>query len=246
MSESTINKLLSSMFKINNKAYHLTAIFLTTAIIILSGQKLSIASVYTTEKTNNNQQTQKEATLAFDDLMPKQQPPVQDLQKYLLTERESINSSFGGLMPNLKRAVKDFQKHLGIEVEQLTQVVLRLGERRVYVYEGEQEIASYPVAVGKPGWETPTGEFEVIQLVENPQWQNPWTGEVMPAGPNTALGLRWIGFWTDGRDTIGFHGTPTVESIGYAASHGCVRMRNEDVIALFEKVQMGTTVVVEP
>ncbi|MDY7005702.1 MAG: L,D-transpeptidase [Cyanobacteriota bacterium] len=178
--------------------------------------------------------------------MPKRQPPVQDLQKYLLTERESVNPSFGGLMPRLKRAVKDFQKHLGVEAQQLTQVVLRLGERRVYVYEGEQEIASYPVAVGKPGWETPTGEFEVIQLVENPQWQNPWTGEVMPAGPNTALGLRWIGFWTDGKDTIGFHGTPTVESIGYAASHGCVRMRNEDVIALFEKVQVGTTVVVEP
>ncbi|NEQ76631.1 MAG: L,D-transpeptidase [Okeania sp. SIO2C9] len=249
MIESTINKWLSSMLKINKGAYNLTAIFLSTAIIILSGQKLSIASVYTAEKTNNNQQIQKEAHLAFDDLMPKRQPPVQDLQKYLLTEGESVNPSFGGLMPNLKRAVKDFQKYLGIErieVEKLIQVVLRLGERRVYVYEGEQEIASYPVAVGKPGWETPTGEFKVIQLVENPQWQNPWTGEVMPAGPNTALGLRWIGFWTDGRDTIGFHGTPTVESIGYAASHGCVRMRNEDVIALFEKVQVGTTVVVEP
>lgn len=217
MSESTTNKWLSPIFKINKGAYNLTAIFLTTAIIILSGQKLSIASIDT---TNNNGQIEKEVTLPF-----------------------------GGLMPRLKRAVKDFQKDLGIEiieVEKLTQVVLRLGERRVYVYEGEEEIASYPVAVGKPGWETPTGEFEVIQLVENPQWQNPWTGEVMPAGPNTALGLRWIGFWTDGKDTIGFHGTPTVESIGYAASHGCVRMRNEDVIALFEKVQVGTTVVVEP
>ncbi len=155
------------------------------------------------------------------------------------------NVPFGGLMPPIKRAVKDFQKYLGIEMEQSIQVVLRLGERRVYVYEGDQELASYPVAIGKPGWETPTGKFEVIQLVENPQWQNPWTGEVMPAGPNTALGLRWIGFWTDGKDTIGFHGTPTVESIGYAASHGCVRMRNEDVVALFEKLQVGTPVIVE-
>ncbi|NET17200.1 MAG: L,D-transpeptidase, partial [Okeania sp. SIO1H6] len=79
MIESTTNKCLSPMLKINKGAYNLTAIFLTTAIIILSGQKLSIASVYTTETTNNNQQTQKEANLAFDDLTPKWQPPVQDL-----------------------------------------------------------------------------------------------------------------------------------------------------------------------
>jgi len=126
------------------------------------------------------------------------------------------------------------------------QLVLRLAQRRVFVYRNDQQVASYPVAVGKPGWETPTGEFQVIQMVENPTWQNPWTGEVTQPGPNSALGLRWIGFWTDGKDTIGFHGTPTVNSIGSAASHGCVRMRNEDVVALFSQVEMGTIVVVEP
>jgi lipoprotein-anchoring transpeptidase ErfK/SrfK len=125
-------------------------------------------------------------------------------------------------------------------------IVLRLSERRVYLYQGEQELASYPVAVGKPGWETPTGTFEVIMMIENPSWQNPWTGEVRPPGPESALGLRWIGFWSNGKDTIGFHGTPTIESIGQAASHGCVRMHNEDVVALFEQVEMGTTVIVEP
>ncbi len=127
-----------------------------------------------------------------------------------------------------------------------TRLVLRLGERRVYLYQGEQEVASYPVAIGKPGWETPTGTFEIMTMIENPSWQNPWTGEVRPPGENSALGLRWIGFWTNGKDTIGFHGTPTVESIGSAASHGCVRMRNEDVVALYGQVQLGTVVIVEP
>lgn len=125
-------------------------------------------------------------------------------------------------------------------------LVLRLAQRRVFVYRNDQQVASYPVAVGKPGWETPTGEFQIIQMVENPVWENPWTGEVRQAGPDSALGLRWIGFWTDGKDTIGFHGTPTVNSIGRAASHGCVRMRNEDVVALFNQVEMGTVVIVEP
>lgn len=216
MSSSTTSKWLYLVSKVNQGTSQLIALSLTTAIIILLGQHLAVASIPTAE-INNNQETEVEGNLPF-----------------------------GGLLPPLKRAVKNFQKHLGIQTEQLTRVVLRLGERRVYVYQGEQELASYPVAVGKPGWETPTGKFEVIQLVEHPQWQNPWTGEIMPPGPNTALGMRWIGFWTDGKDTIGFHGTPTVESIGYAASHGCVRMRNEDVISLFEKVAVGTPVVVEP
>ncbi|NJK39626.1 MAG: L,D-transpeptidase [Oscillatoriales cyanobacterium RM1_1_9] len=127
-----------------------------------------------------------------------------------------------------------------------TRLILRLGERRVYLYRGNQAIVSYPVAIGKAGWETPTGSFKVIQKIVNPSWQNPWTGEVMSPGPNSALGLRWIGFWTDGKDTIGFHGTPTINSIGRAASHGCVRMRNEDIVALFEQVEMGTLVMVEP
>ena len=131
-------------------------------------------------------------------------------------------------------------------LEQPKRVILRLGQRRVYLYQGEQVIASYPVAVGKAGWETPTGNFKVMQKIENPVWQDPWTGEVRSPGPNTALGLRWIGFWTDGKDAIGFHGTPTVNSIGQAASHGCVRMRNEDVVALFEQVDVGTPVIVEP
>jgi lipoprotein-anchoring transpeptidase ErfK/SrfK len=131
-------------------------------------------------------------------------------------------------------------------LEQPRRLILRLNQRRVYLYQGEQVVASYPVAVGKEGWETPTGSFKIMQKIENPVWQDPWTGEVRSPGPNSALGLRWIGFWTDGKDVIGFHGTPTINSIGQAASHGCVRMRNEDVVALFEQVEVGTPVIVEP
>ena len=125
-------------------------------------------------------------------------------------------------------------------------LVLRLRERRVYVYRGDRVETSYPVAIGKPATPTPTGTYRVFQMVQNPVWKNPWTGQVMRPGPNSALGLRWIGFMERSNGIIGFHGTPTVNSIGRAASNGCVRMRNEHVVELFEKVQMGTTVVVEP
>jgi hypothetical protein len=125
-------------------------------------------------------------------------------------------------------------------------LVLRLEERRVYVYRGEEILASYPVAIGRDDTPTPLGEFTVFQMIENPVWQSPWTGEIRTPGANSALGLRWIGFVRLSNGIVGFHGTPTVSSIGQAASNGCVRMRNEDVLELFEQVQLGTPVLVEP
>lgn len=125
-----------------------------------------------------------------------------------------------------------------------TRLVLSLKERKVYAYQDDKVLASYPVAIGKKGWETPKGNFEVIQMVENPQWRNPWNGRVSAAGPNSPLGLRWIGFWTDGKNYIGFHGTPGEHVMGQAVSHGCVRMRNRDVTALYELVKTGIPVIV--
>jgi lipoprotein-anchoring transpeptidase ErfK/SrfK len=130
--------------------------------------------------------------------------------------------------------------------ERAIQLVIRLSERRVYVYDREQVITSYPIAIGRSGWETPTGEFEVIQMLSNPTWEHPFTGELVPPGAGNPLGSRWIGFWTDGTNYIGFHGTPDAETVGQAASHGCIRMYDQDVQALFEIVQMGTPVVVRP
>jgi len=129
--------------------------------------------------------------------------------------------------------------------EELKRLILNLRDRRVYFYQGDRLIVSYPVAIGRQGWETPTGEFEVIQMVPHPTWQHPFTEEIIPPGPKNPLGVRWIGFWTDGTNFIGFHGTPNEELIGQAVSHGCVRMRNADITALFEQVDVGIPVIVE-
>jgi len=126
-----------------------------------------------------------------------------------------------------------------------TWLKIKLTERRVYVYRNDQVKTSFQIAIGKAGWETPTGRFKVIQMIQNPAWQHPWNGKIFPPGADNPLGLRWIGFWTDGKNVIGFHGTPNERVMGQAVSHGCVRMRNRDVVALFELVQVGTTVVVE-
>ncbi|NES21128.1 MAG: L,D-transpeptidase [Symploca sp. SIO3E6] len=175
---------------------------------------------------NSNEEVSKQTTLhkkLSESLTLQQLPPLGDPSEYL-PDLEIIPES--PLQEN--------------------RLVLKLSERRVYFYQDDQVQASYPVAIGRSGWETPTGSFEVIQMVSYPTWEHPFTGELIPPGADNPLGVRWIGFAVKGENYIGFHGTPNEELIGQAVSHGCVRMRNEDVVSLFEQVEIGTPVMVEP
>ena len=123
---------------------------------------------------------------------------------------------------------------------------LSLSERSLEVSSPNSMTTIYKVAVGQEDWQTPTGEFEVLSKLENPAWQHPLTKEEIPPGPDNPLGTHWIGFWTDGKAQIGFHGTDQEDLIGEAVSHGCVRMRNRDIQELYTKVAVGTQVVVVP
>ena len=142
-------------------------------------------------------------------------------------------------------------------------VVMLRGSRRVFFLDNGNLRNAFPVAVGMPGWETPTGRFEVLQKIPNPVWVHPVSGErVEEQGPDNPLGSHWIAFHRDclGRDahdgeawitikgctTTGFHGTPHRWTVGRAVSHGCVRLYNEDVSALYRQVSLGTQVTVLP
>lgn len=140
----------------------------------------------------------------------------------------------------------DFEQYTPEPETRATHLVLSISQRRVFAYQYDTVLGSFPVAVGKASTPTPTGEFTVFEMIEDPAWQNPWTGEIRQPGADSALGVRWIGFAEMPNGVIGFHGTPTVSSIGQAASNGCVRLRNEDVLALYALVEVGTPVRVEP
>lgn len=129
--------------------------------------------------------------------------------------------------------------------QQATRVVVDLSDRRVYVHKNDTTIASYPVAIGQAGWETPQGDFSVMYMQENPIWRHPITGEWIFPGAHNPLGARWIGFWSDGVNQIGFHGTNQDGSIGQAVSHGCIRMYNEDIQELYQHVMLGTPVSIQ-
>lgn len=110
---------------------------------------------------------------------------------------------------------------------------LNIPELVLRVYEGDRVIRSYPVSVGLPGHDTPDGEFTVTRAEWNPWWRPPareWAknDKVTPPGPNNPMGRVKLFF----APYYYLHGTPHEKELGSPASHGCVRMRNADVIAL--------------
>lgn len=127
-----------------------------------------------------------------------------------------------------------------------SKLVVDLSDRQVTLKRQGHPDQLFPIAVGRGGWETPTGEFQIINKQKDPRWQNPLTREVLPSGPDNPLGTRWIGFWTDGRNQLGFHGTDEIDLIGQAVSHGCIRMTNHHIQELYPLVQVGTPVTIQP
>ena len=116
-------------------------------------------------------------------------------------------------------------------------IIVSIADRRLVVVEHDQILATFPVAVGAPTSPSPVGTFTVINRVANPTYYRP--GTVIPPGPRNPIGTRWIGLSHKG---YGIHGTDVPSSIGYAKSHGCIRLRNADVERLFEQVRAGDIV----
>jgi lipoprotein-anchoring transpeptidase ErfK/SrfK len=122
---------------------------------------------------------------------------------------------------------------------------ISLTRRQLSLFQGPTVMKRYSVAVGRSGWETPIGQFQIKQMILNPAWKNPFNGSIIPGGdPENPLGRHWIGFWTDGKNWVGLHGTPNPNSVGRAVSHGCVRMYNQDIADVFRRVTPGTPIKV--
>ena len=127
-------------------------------------------------------------------------------------------------------------------------IVIRRGSHRLYVYKGAHMRfrASFGIAVGQPIYPTPLGKWHIVTMQKNPWWYPPdsaWAAGArpIPPGPGNPLGTRWMGLSAPG---VGIHGTPDAASIGYSASHGCIRMRIPDAEWLFNRVEVGSTVFI--
>lgn len=135
---------------------------------------------------------------------------------------------------------------MGVKVHATTEdisprIFINLPSRTLELYRGETLIKEYSIAIGKPSTPTPIGEFTIIEKEENPCWYPPGKKYIVPSGPENPLGYRWMGI----APMYGIHGTNAPWSIGAAVSNGCIRMQEEDVEDLFERVAYNTPVKVE-
>ncbi|MGI6434354.1 MAG: L,D-transpeptidase family protein [Syntrophomonadaceae bacterium] len=117
---------------------------------------------------------------------------------------------------------------LGSFAQRYPLISIDLQSRRLYFFNSPDKYRTFPVAIGKKSTPSPSGNWTIVQKTLN------------PGGP---FGARWMRLsvpWGG----YGIHGTNNPRSIGRLASHGCIRMYNKDVIAIYDKVPLGTPVYI--
>ena len=126
-------------------------------------------------------------------------------------------------------------------------VIVFRGSNKLRLFDGPTLVRTFGVATGSSEYPTPLGNYSVATKQYNPWWIPPpdsdWAKgkKPIPPGPGNPLGTRWMGTTAP---LVGIHGTPDAASIGYSASHGCIRMRVPEAEWLFSRVNVGTPVLI--
>ncbi len=130
-------------------------------------------------------------------------------------------------------------------------IVINLPEKMLFYFSGGRLLLAAPVALGKPSWPTPAGTYRIVEKKVDPDWVVPPSIQEemrrlgqkvltrVPPGPDNPLGHYWLGL---SLPDYGIHGTNAPSSIYTMTTHGCIRLRPEDIEALFRRVSPGTPV----
>lgn len=125
-------------------------------------------------------------------------------------------------------------------------LVLNVAQRMLFLRDGAT-VAAYPIAVGRSGWETPTGPFTIVDKEPDPAWDVPVSIQHemrqqglpvqtrVPPGPGNPLGRYFVRLSFPG---VGIHGTNLPSSIYTFTTHGCIRMNAADIAAVYQRVQV--------
>jgi lipoprotein-anchoring transpeptidase ErfK/SrfK len=108
----------------------------------------------------------------------------------------------------------------------MLRIIIDLSDRMLYLLDQNKVIRGFPIGIGRILTQTPLGTYTIINKVRN------------PGGP---FGAIWMGL---SRPHYGIHGTNNPNSIGKLSSHGCVRMYNQDALALAGMISIGTQVTI--
>ncbi len=130
-------------------------------------------------------------------------------------------------------------------------LVINLPELGLYHFRSGTYQRRYALAVGKRTWQTPTGDFQILNKTRNPTWVVPASIqeemeeqgieviEKVPPGPKNPLGAYWMGTSAPG---VGLHATNRPWTVGNSVSHGCMRMLPDEIAELFPQIELGTPV----
>ena len=189
---------------------------------------------------------------------PAYQQPVYQQQVYQQAVPQYVAPAYGAprpqmaALPSAARAAPDaryqMQEVLYDGPEQPGTVVIDTPRRFLFVVQENGRAIRYGIGVGRPGF-TWAGAHKITAKREWPDWRppaemlkrQPYLPRHMPGGPNNPLGARAMYL---GSTLYRIHGSNEPWTIGQAVSSGCIRMRNEDVADLYERVKVGTKVVV--
>lgn len=164
---------------------------------------------------------------------------------FLLSSGLITVSKAAGLVPEPDVVVSPAGPHIVINVPQA----------RVFLYEKGRQLKSWPAVVGKQLTQTPSGQFTITGIYHNPTWHVPRSIQrelrakgkpvqtMVPPGKENPIGKVFIRFGEPAL-SLGIHGTNAPSSIPGFLSHGCVRMRNNDILELTKWIELDTPVSV--
>ena len=177
----------------------------------------------------------------------------------VVPDRTGRDLNVADAIKRVTAAVSNGAGHVGLPVKETQAehkasdfarvIVIRGGSNLLDLYQDGALAKTYGVATGVAAYPTPMGQFYVVGKQRNPAWINPHSSwsvgmpEYIAPGPGNPLGTRAIQL---DANAIYIHGTPNDASIGTHASHGCVRMHMADVEELYERVGVGTPVLIVP
>lgn len=130
-------------------------------------------------------------------------------------------------------------------------ILINVPQRMLFQLRGGIVVASHPVAVGRPTWRTPLGEFQIEMRATDKPWIVPVSIQeemrregkpvktIVPPGPDNPLGRHWLGL---SASSCGIHGTIAPASIYSLRTHGCIRLHPDDAAALYERTALGERV----
>lgn len=170
---------------------------------------------------------------------------VKDIEPGSEMDTNAVND-----LPDDAGAAREDQSQPGATASPITtSIQIDTTTNMLSVFDADKLVAAYPVTIGSAQTASPIGDWKVKGIAKLPRFRydkamlehGKRSGDfhMLPPGPNSPVGVMWIALNKKG---IGLHGTNEPDTIGHAASHGCVRLANWDVVRLAQKIKAGVPV----